>query len=164
MARPAGRFADGYLAALLAQASQLISAEFHAVVRQAGLSVSEWRTLATLSDGAAVSIGRLAQITLLKQPTLTRLIDRMERRGQIARVPHEGDGRVTLVRITSAGRRKVSRLIRLARAHERRVLEPLGLERSGQLKATLRRIVELHAASLRPRGPGPARADISRDL
>ncbi|MBS0400508.1 MAG: MarR family transcriptional regulator [Proteobacteria bacterium] len=139
------RFADGYLAALLAQASHLISEEFHTVVRQHGFTVSEWRTLATLSDGRDISIGKLAQITLHKQPTLTRLIIRMEKRGQIRRLDHDRDGRVTLVRITPAGRRKVAQLIRLARQHERRVLEPFGLERSEQLKATLRRIIELHA-------------------
>ena len=139
------RFADGYLAALLAQASHLISEEFHTVVRQHGFTVSEWRTLATLSDGRDISIGKLAQITLHKQPTLTRLIIRMEKRGQIRRLDHDRDGRVTLVRITPAGRRKVAQLIRLARQHERRVLEPFRLERSEQLKATLRRIIELHA-------------------
>lgn len=139
------RFADGYLAALLAQASHLISEEFHAVVRQHGFTISEWRALATLSDGRDISIGKLAQITLNKQPTLTRLIIRMERRGQIRRLDHDSDGRVTLVRITPEGRRKVAQLIRLARQHERRVLEPFGLARSEQLKATLRRIIELHA-------------------
>jgi DNA-binding MarR family transcriptional regulator len=139
------RFADGYLAALLAQASHLISEEFHAVVRQHGFTVSEWRTLATLSDGRDISIGKLAQITLHKQPTLTRLIIRMEKRGQLRRLDHDRDGRVTLVRITPAGRRKVAQLIRLARQHERRVLAPFGLARSEQLKATLRRIIELHA-------------------
>ena len=58
--QPGQRFVDGYLAALLARASHLISAEFHAVVKRQGLSVSEWRTLATLSDGNEVSIGELA--------------------------------------------------------------------------------------------------------
>lgn len=139
------RFSDNYLAALLAQASHLISEEFHAVVRQHGFTVSEWRALATLSDGRDISIGRLAQITLNKQPTLTRLIIRMEKRGQICRLDHDSDGRVTLVRITPAGRRKVAQLIRLARQHERRVLSPFGLARSEQLKTTLRRIIELHA-------------------
>lgn len=137
-------FADGYLAALLAQASHLISAEFHAIVRQHGLSVSEWRTLATLSDGAPISIGRLAEITLNKQPTLTRLLDRMQTRAQVQRVPHEGDRRITLVRITPAGLKTVSQLIRLAKKHEQRVLEPFGLARAEQLKATLRRMIEQH--------------------
>ena len=139
-----GRFVDDYLAALLAQASHLISAEFHAVVRAHGLSVSEWRVLASLAGGAPVSTGRLAQVAVLKQPTVTRMLDRMEARGQVERLAHAGDRRVTLVRITAAGASTVAQLIVLAREHEARVLEPFGLQRAEDLKATLRRIIELH--------------------
>jgi DNA-binding MarR family transcriptional regulator len=138
------RFVDGYLAALLAQASQLISSEFHEVVRRHGLSVSEWRVLASLEGSDGIPIGRLAQLALLKQPTMTRMLDRMEARGQVARFAHGGDRRVTLVRITPAGQRTVSRLIVLARDHEAKVMEPFGGRRADELKATLRRIIELH--------------------
>ena len=40
---------------------------------------------------------------------------------------------------------KVAKLIGLAREHEQRVLEPLGVQRAEALKQTLRRIIELHA-------------------
>ena len=95
-ARP-GRFVDDYLPALLAQASELISAEFHRVVRKHGLSVTEWRVLATLAGGAPISIGKLAQVTVSKQPTVTRLLDRMEARGPAARRPGGRARRVTRV-------------------------------------------------------------------
>lgn len=139
-----GRFVDGYLAALLAQASQLISAEFHAVVRAHGLSVSEWRVLASLAGGEAISTGRLAEVAVLKQPTVTRMLDRMEARGRVERLGHACDRRVTLVRITPAGANTVAQLIALAREHEARVLEPFGLQRAEELKGTLRGIIELH--------------------
>jgi DNA-binding MarR family transcriptional regulator len=138
------RFVDGYLAALLAQASHLISSEFHEVVRAHGLSVSEWRMLASLAGGKPISIGRLAQVAVLKQPTVTRLLDRMEAREQVERLGHDGDRRVTLVRITAAGSSTVAKLIMLARQHEQRVLAPFGLTRAEALKTTLRRIIELH--------------------
>jgi DNA-binding MarR family transcriptional regulator len=138
------RFVDDYLPALLAQASQLISSEFHVVARQHGFSVAEWRVLATLAGGEAVSIGRLAQISVTKQPTVTRLLDRMAAKGQVERLPHDSDRRITLVRITRAGARTVAKLIDLAREHERRVLEPFGLARAEELKQTLRRMIELH--------------------
>ena len=143
----AARFVDDYLAALLAQASHLISSEFHAVVRSHGLSVSEWRVLATLAGREPISIGRIAQIAVLKQPTVTRMLDRMEAKRQVERLAHAGDRRVTLVRITAAGGKIVSRLIALARGHEARVLEPFGLQRAENLKTTLRRIIELHRDS-----------------
>ena len=138
------RFVDHYLAALLAQASHLISSEFHAVVRANGLSVSEWRVLASLAGGEPIAIGQLAQVAVLKQPTVTRMLDRMEAKRQVERLAHDGDRRVTLVRITPAGNRMVERLIALAREHEQRVLEPFGLPRAEDLKTTLRQIIELH--------------------
>jgi DNA-binding MarR family transcriptional regulator len=141
------RFVDHYLAALLAQASHLISSEFHTVVRANGLSISEWRVLASLAGGEPTAIGQLAQVAVLKQPTVTRMLDRMEAKRQVERLAHDGDRRVTLVRITPAGSRMVERLIGLAREHEQRVLEPFGLARAEDLKTTLRQIIELHRTS-----------------
>lgn len=138
-------FADDYLPALLGQASQLIQAEFHQVVRRRGLAVSEWRVLASLAGGQPITTGKLAQVSLTKGPTATRLLDRMEQAGHVERLAYHGDRRVTLVRITGEGRRKVAKLIALAREHERRVLEPFGLAQAEELKSMLRRIVELHA-------------------
>src|SRR5438094_110879 len=91
----AAQFVDGYLPALLAQAHHLVSGEFHAVANSHGFTPSEWRVLATLASGAPSSIGRLAQITVMKQPTITRLLDRMEAAGHVRRLPSEGDRRVT---------------------------------------------------------------------
>lgn len=140
----ADHFVDGYLPALLAQASHLISGEFHRVVSENGLSVSEWRVLATLAGNDPMSNGRLAQVIVTKPSTVTRILDRMEADGWVQREACREDRRVTLVAITPAGDKKVSRLITLALEHERRVLEPFGLERAEALKATLKSIIELH--------------------
>ena len=143
-ARRAAHFVDDYLPALLAQASHLISGEFHRVVNAQGFTVSEWRVLATLAGGETMSIGRVAEITVMKQPTVTRVLDRMEASGHIKRLAHDADRRVTLVSITPSGSRLVAGLIPLAREHERRVLEPFGVKRAAELKATLLQLIELH--------------------
>lgn len=141
-------FVDAYLAALLAQASQLISGEFHEVVRAQGLAIAEWRVLASLADGRAVSTGRLAQLVVAKQPTVTRQLDRMQLKGYVERISDDADRRITLVRITPAGQQVVNRLIPLAREHENRVLAPFGLKRAQDLKDALRRIIEMHRATV----------------
>jgi DNA-binding MarR family transcriptional regulator len=142
--REARQFVDDYLPALLAQASRLISGEFHLVVTAQGFTVSEWRVLASLAGSEPVNIGQLAEITTMKQPTVTRVLDRMQARGLIERLPNDADRRITLVRITAAGTRLVSKLIPLALQHERRVLEPFGQQRAEDLKTTLRKLIELH--------------------
>ncbi|TSH93134.1 MarR family transcriptional regulator [Verticiella sediminum] len=148
-------FVADYLAALLAQASQLISAEFHQVVRAHGVSVPEWRVLASLAGSGEMSIGGLAQLSVTKQPTLTRMLDRIAAKGYVERVSHDTDRRVTLVRITEKGERTVADLIRLAKEHEQRVLEPFGLARAEALKSTLRGMIALR----REAGAAPAAAD-----
>ena len=140
-------FVDDYLPALLAQASQLISGEFHRIAKAKGFTVSEWRVLASLAGNDPMSIGRLAQVTVTKQPTVTRVLDRMEARGHVKRLSHETDRRITLVAITPTGNRLVSGLIKLAREHEHRVLEPFGLARAAELKETLKQMIELHRSS-----------------
>jgi DNA-binding MarR family transcriptional regulator len=139
-----GTFAEGYLPALLAQASHLISGEFHRIVTRKGFTVSEWRVLASLAGAEQKSIGELARMAVMKQPTLTRVLDRMQSRGLVRRVAHDSDRRITLVAITPAGNRQVADLIELANEHEHRVLEPFGLARSQELKKTLKQMIELH--------------------
>ena len=148
----AAPFVDEYLPALLAQASQLISGEFHRVVMEQGFTVSEWRVLASLAGGRALSTGELARISVTTQPTVTRVINRFEKQGDVVRIDDENDRRVTLVRITPAGSRLVANLIALARDHEARVLEPFGARRSAELKKALKEIVALHLPVESPNG------------
>ena len=149
-------FVDDYLPALLGQAAQRIQGEFHRVVRAHGFAVSEWRVLATLADGRAMTTGRLAEVSLTKGPTATRLLDRMVARGEVERLADLDDRRVTRVRITAQGRRTVSALIVRAREHERRVLARFGLDQSETLKAMLREMIAARDATLEPVDPGHA--------
>ena len=137
-------FVDDYLPALLAQASQLISGEFHRIVLAQGFTVTEWRVLASLAGGRTLSTGELARVSVTKQPTVTRIIHRMVERGEVVRIDDENDRRVTLVRITDSGSRLVAQLIRLAREHEAKVLQPFGAEQSAALKLALQQIIALH--------------------
>ncbi len=142
--RPAGFFIDDYLAYLLAQASHLISHEFHGVARKAGLSVLKWRVLATLVDGQALSVGEVAAIILAPQSTLTRVADRMHAQGLLVRVADDADRRITRLQITAEGLRVAQQLVGQARQHESAVLAPLGAQQAAALKKTLRLLIRMH--------------------
>src|SRR3954471_6445121 len=115
-ARPgAATFVDDYLPALLAQASHLISGEFHRIVTAKGFTVSDWRVLASLDGAEPMSIGALARLTVMKQPTLTRVVDRLQAGGHVKRIAHDSDRRVTLITITPAGDKLVSGMIEMAK-------------------------------------------------
>lgn len=136
-----GRFVDDYLAYLLAGASHEISSQFHRHVRAAGLAVLEWRVLASLAEGDGRPVGEIAALVLAKQPTLTKLIDRMAASGLVRRGRSAGDRRQRLVYITPAGRRRVAPLLVAAKRHEAAVLATLGPEDARRLKGILRRLI-----------------------
>jgi DNA-binding MarR family transcriptional regulator len=143
-----GTFIDDYLAYLLARASHLISTEFHVVVRRARLPVQQWRVLATLADGQALSIGEVADIVLIPQSTLTRVAERMVRAGLLLRAVDEADRRITRVRLSAKGLKLAGPLVQQARAHEAAVVAALGAADARTLKRILGRLIEQHA---RPR-------------
>jgi DNA-binding MarR family transcriptional regulator len=132
------RFVDDYLSYLLAAASERVSREFHRQLRPAGLAVREWRVLATLSDGDALSVGDLARIVLAQQPTLTKLVARMASTGLVTLAADPADRRRTLVRIAPAGRRAVRPLLGRAKAHERACLVSYSAAEVAKVKRILR--------------------------
>ncbi len=144
-------FVDHYLPALLGQAWFLVSTEFHEVVEQHGLSVLEWRVLSTLASHGAMGISELAQTTVSKQPTVTRLVLRLEAQGHVERTDSLDDRRFTLVRVTRNGRRLVAGLIEKAEQHEQSVLEPLNPEKVQVLKELLHELIVRHSRTP-PRG------------
>jgi DNA-binding MarR family transcriptional regulator len=131
-------FVRDYLSYLLAQASYAVYKSFDARVRAAGLSSTEWRVLATLSDGDGLTIGELAREVLAQQPTLTKLVDRMERAGLVERRGDAADGRRTLVFESARGRARVAPLLAQAKAHERAALAGFTPHEAEALKRALR--------------------------
>ena len=132
------RFVDGYLGYLLGQANHSLYKDFDARVRAAGLTSIEWRVLATLHDGEPLTVSQLAQDVLSKQPTVTKLVQRMASQGWVVLQACPSDQRRTLVAATAAGRRLVKPLVEEAKQHEARVLRSLGATE----KVALRKLLE----------------------
>lgn len=117
----APRFVDDYLLSLLARASYVVSSEFHERLRARSVSVPVWRVLATLSGGAE-TVTALAEACLLQQPTMTKVLDRMERDGLVRRQQDGRDRRLVRVSLTPRGEGMVGDLLAAARAHEAEVV------------------------------------------
>jgi len=138
---PPVRFIDGYLSYLLARASHTVYREFHAQVQAAGLGSLEWRLLATLSDGDGLTIGELAREILAQQPTLTKLVQRMEKAGWVQRGADPADARRTLVFETKQGRATVAALLAQAKIHEDSLLAGFSERDVMALKKILRTLI-----------------------
>lgn len=88
-----------------------------------------------------LSPGRLVQETLVTSGTMTNRVDRLERRGLVARSPAPTDRRGVLVTLTSEGRSRVDAAMADLLARERQLLADVpGAERDA-LADLLRRLL-----------------------
>jgi DNA-binding MarR family transcriptional regulator len=102
----------------LVRTHAVLSDQFNRLFRTAGLSQPKYNALRILVGAGkeglpSQTIGRRM---VVRDPDCTRLVDRLESDGLVSRAKSTEDRRVTLVRVTPAGRRKVRGLEK--RLHE----------------------------------------------
>ncbi|WKE73414.1 MarR family transcriptional regulator [Streptomyces sp. WP-1] len=99
--------------------AETASAVIRVVTDHRDLSFTAASTLARLEREGPVRLTLLAAAEGVAQPSMTQLVQRLERQGLVMRVDDAVDGRVTLIAVTDAGRevlaaRRRSRDARLA--------------------------------------------------
>src|SRR5438132_2341821 len=70
-----------------------------------GLTGPRASALSVIVFRGPIAMGALAEAEQVRRPTITRLVDGLERRGLVRRVNDPADGRVQLVEATAAGTR-----------------------------------------------------------
>jgi DNA-binding MarR family transcriptional regulator len=88
------------------------------------LSRTEAGVLSTLAEGPR-RITELAASEALAQPTVTQLVDKLEKRGLVTRGRSEDDGRVVMVEISARGSEELEGLRAEIRANMREALASL---------------------------------------
>ncbi|MQA80577.1 MAG: MarR family transcriptional regulator [Streptosporangiales bacterium] len=92
------------LAESLARLSNLVQRAFVEVGRRYDLTAQQAQFLCRLTEGP-VGMTELTRMLHLEKSSLTGLVDRLERRGLVARTPHSCDRRAHLVALTRQGTR-----------------------------------------------------------
>lgn len=77
----------------------------HGVVKESGLTLPQMHTLEILGTDGELRMTELAARMGITTGSLTVLVDRLERGGYVARIPHETDRRSIRVGLTDEGRR-----------------------------------------------------------
>lgn len=105
-----------------------VGAVFEEALRRDGVTGTQYNALRILAGGPRRGYPRSAIITRLMfpHPDATRLIDRLAKRGLVARDRSAEDGRVVLHRITPAGRRTLRHLEPVLDAMHAQVVDVLG--------------------------------------
>ena len=107
-------------------------------LRSYGLSPTQYNVLRILRGAgpSGLSCGEVAERMLTRDPDITRLLDRLERRGLVVRARASADRRVITVRITPEGLRILAKLDKPVAECHRRQLGHLG-------QRPLKRLIEL---------------------
>ena len=111
---------------------------------EAGLSAPQLSALSAVVSGGPLTVGELAEAEQLRPPTVSRLVQRLEKEGLVSREPDLTDRRMVRVRATPAGERVMEegRSRRVAALSARlAALEPAELATLADASELLERVV-----------------------
>lgn len=112
-------------------------------LREHGLSDQQWRVLRVLGEHGALDTGVIAKEAFILGPSLTGVLDRMERDGYVKRCRDPLDQRRSVVEATASGHKLVKRISPHVEAHYDWMENVLGKTKLTQLHALLDELIEL---------------------
>jgi DNA-binding MarR family transcriptional regulator len=131
------------LVALLARANHVLCQAFEERLKLHGFSLIDWRVLTALARSDGMAMAELANVIMLKHPTLTKRIDRMEQAELVRRRTPTTDRRRALVYLTDRGRKAAAPLVIVAAQYEALLHDALGAATDRRLKAMLATLIDL---------------------
>ena len=122
----------------LLRTSDLLSRRVALVLKGADLSPTQYNVLRILRGAPeGLACGEIAGRMITRDPDVTRLLDRLEKRGLIARFRESKDRRMVVTRITGEGLRTLAELDQPIQDVHRDQLGHLGRNRLGALSDLL---------------------------
>lgn len=118
---------EEFLPYRLAELSRAASGHFSQHYRDRyGISVSEWRVVAHLSQQEAVSVREICQRVGMDKPKVSRAASRLEAAGYVSKVENAQDRRLVQLSLTEKGRDMVDTLAPIAAAYHQELIAALG--------------------------------------
>lgn len=122
----------------LLRTCDVLSRRTAGVLKAADLSSTQYNVLRILRGAKeALTCGEIANRMITRDPDITRLLDRMEKRGLISRSRETRDRRMVLTRITQQGLKTLAELDGPVQKAHRAQLGHLGAERLRKLRELL---------------------------
>lgn len=114
----------------LIRTAELLSRPLSLLLKSEDLSAAQYNVLRILRGAPeGITCGEIGNRMISRDPDITRLLDRLEKRGLIYRARDARDRRVVLTRISDDGLALLARLDEPVRAKHRELLGHLGPER-----------------------------------
>lgn len=125
----------------LVRTADLLVKRITDLVQPFDLTPSSGLLLGILADvGAPLPPNQIAERLIISRASVTSLIDSLERRGYVRRLPHTTDRRMLLIELTDAGRRVAHEFRLLVHRHQKAWLAVLTEQEQVQLIDALHRL------------------------
>lgn len=129
--------------------SNAVSASFARRLQAEGVTVAEWVLLRLVMAGEGQPSALARQMGMTKG-AISKLADRLEARGLLARQADPQDGRAQLLRLTDAGAALVPRLAAMADTNDAAFFGVLAEEERATLKALIHKMADRHGLTETP--------------
>jgi len=139
-------FIFGFFPYLLAHAHSLLTRHVTSFAANEKSSRNDFRVMVTLVDNDNLSLGQLAEMMQVKQPTLSRIIENLVTSGLVERRGSKKDRRAVEIRLSPAGKRAVKPLLKQAQSLNDDIVSKLGITDAENLVRILKRIVVMERA------------------
>ena len=111
-------------------------------LRKSGINVARWRVMSVLKDKSALNMGEIVAATIIEQPTVSRIVDQLEREGLAVRKADDKDSRYVQVMLTDEGEAAFAEIYPLATRHQEKALQGFSDEDIQVLTGLLQRILK----------------------
>ncbi|MDO8863474.1 homoprotocatechuate degradation operon regulator HpaR [Haliea sp. E1-2-M8] len=133
---------DRSLPMALLKAREAVMRKFTPHLREHGLSAQQWRVLRALVESGALDATEIAKRCALLMPSLSRILQNLERRDLIVRVAEQADLRRSLVSLTPAGIALFEKIAPQSEERYRHITEKFGYGKLELLYELLDELVE----------------------
>lgn len=137
---------------LLVEVSKLHRAQAHTALEKLGLYRGQNFVLTTLSEQEGLAQSELAEKLLVRPPTISNSLERMECAGWIERRPDPNDRRISRVYLTEAGKALRNSVVVLWKDLETNTFAGINLDEKQQLWDWLLRIRQNLRQGTKPSG------------
>lgn len=139
---------DSYLPYHLYRASTLMNVRLQRQLRGVGVNLSQWRVLSVLQAYGRCSLSRIIDLTLMEQPTVSRVVASLEEDGMVERRVAAGDSRVVEVALRGKGVAIIEEILPVAVRRQRAALDGLSDDELATFRRVLLRIEDNIARDL----------------
>ncbi len=127
---------------LLYRITNQLTRRIRSRLRKSGINITRWRVLAVLRAYGEMSLGRIVELTVMEQPSVSRVVTQLEREGLVKRKVSTEDSRVVHVSLTRAGDKAFQTIYPTAERHQAGALSGFSRKEINTLKSYLHRIQE----------------------